>query len=173
MKRVADVVRTDHFLGVRFAINVFLGSIVAWIAVYYLTKGSPIWAMAALIASSEPVVGQAAKMFRSTLINTAVGCAVGLAFLTVGDPTPWKIPFALALAILLSTYVVRIPVMWRQAPITAAIVIAASLSGHSEKSGMEAGLMRVLEVLIGAIVGVSMSWIGSRIVPLRELDEPV
>ncbi len=160
--------RADRFLGVRFAINVFFGSIVAWTIVYFVTKGSPIWAMASLVASSEPLWRDATKMFRSVLVNTGVGCAVGLGFLLIGHPTPWKIPFALALAVLLSAYVVRIPTMWRQAPITAAIVIAASLSSHSAKGGMDAGLMRVLEVAIGCVVGVSMSWLAARIAPLPE-----
>jgi len=168
---VIQNVRKDHFLGVRFAINVFVGSIVAWIVVWYATKSSPIWAMASVVASSEPLVRQAAKMFRSVLINTCVGCAVGLAFLAIGHPTPWKIPFALAIAVLLSTYVVRIPTMWRHAPITAAIVIAASLSTHSARGGIHVGLLRVLEVLIGCIVGISVSFVGSRLAPVPELED--
>lgn len=167
LKLVASM-RADHFIGVRFAINVFFGSIVAWLIVYFVTKGSPIWAIASLVASSEPVWRNATTMFRSVLINSAVGCVVGLAFLAIGHPTPWKIPFALALAVLLSSYVVRIPTMWRQAPITAAIVIAASLTTHSARGGMDAGFMRVLEVAIGSVVGVSMSWLASRVVPVPE-----
>ena len=42
--------------------------------------------------------------------------------------TEWVRYFALAVTVLISSYVVRIKTMWRQAPITAAIVIAAGIS---------------------------------------------
>ena len=125
--RLLDRMREDRFLGVRFAVNVFLATIITWLLLRLSTRANPIWAVASMIASSEPVVTQGLKIFRSRLINTTVGCAVGLLFVMTGEPTPWKVPFALAVTVLLSAYVVRIPVMWRQAPITAAIVIAGSL----------------------------------------------
>ena len=49
-----------------------------------------------MIAASDPQVNEAVRMFRSRIINVLVGCAVGLFFLVVGDPTEWKLPFALA-----------------------------------------------------------------------------
>ena len=95
--------------------------------------------MASMIASSEPIVKQGLKMFRSRLINTLVGCSAGLLFLAIGEPTPWKLPFALAITVPLASYVVRVQVMWRQAPIIAAIVIAGSLSVHSNMAAWKAG----------------------------------
>ena len=115
---------------------------------------------------------QAIKMFRSRLINTLVGCSIGLAFVAVGEPTPWKLPFALALAVLLSSYVVRIKVMWRQAPITAAIVIAGSLATNSAYSGFEIGLRRVAEVIAGSIVGLIVSWLMATVWPIDEGTKP-
>jgi uncharacterized membrane protein YccC len=162
----------DGLLGVRFTVNVFIATIVVWIGIRWFSHANPIWAIASMVASSEPVVKQALKMFRSRLINTLVGCAVGLLFVSIGEPTPWKFPFALALAVLLSSYVVRIPVMWRQAPITAAIVIAGSLSEHSKIVGMEVGLRRVIEVIFGCLIGLGVSWLMSRIWPLREHTNP-
>jgi uncharacterized membrane protein YccC len=156
----------DSFLGVRFAVNVFVASIFVWIALRFFTHESPIWAMSSMIASSEPVVKQGLNMFRSRLINTLVGCAVGLLFLLVGEPTPWKLPFALAITVLLASYIVRIQVMWRQAPITAAIVIAGSLSAHSKMSGIESGVRRVIEVIFGCVVALVVSWLIARIWPV-------
>ena len=107
--KMLDRLLEDKLLGVRFAVNVFIASIIVWITLRFFTDASPIWAIASMIASSEPVVKQGLKMFRSRLINTLVGCAVGLLFLSVGEPTAWKIPFTLAIAVLLASYVVRIP----------------------------------------------------------------
>jgi hypothetical protein len=166
--KVVARLQEDDLLGVRFALNVFIASIIVWIILRFFTHASPIWAIASMIASSEPVVRQGLKMFRSRLINTLVGCTVGLAFLAIGEPEPWKLPFALALTVLLASYVVRIPVMWRQAPITAAIVIAGSLSEHSKLVGAEIGLRRVAEVIFGCLVALAVSWLMSRVWPVRD-----
>ena len=157
----------DKLLGVRFAVNVFIASIIVWITLRFFTHAYPIWALASMIASSEPVVKQGLKMFRS-LINTSVGCAVGLLFLSVGEPTAWKIPFTLAIAALLASYVVRIPVMWRQAPITATVVIAGSLSTHSNMVGVVSGLRRVVEVIFGCVVALVVSWLMAKIWPVPD-----
>ena len=158
----------DGFLGVRFAMNTFMSSIIVWSGIVTFSHANPIWALASMVASCEPVVKQGLKMFRSRLINTAVGCAVGLLFVSIGEPTPWKLPFAIAIAVLLSSYIVRIPVMWRQAPITAVIVIAGSLSDRSKFVGAEIGVRRVLEVVFGCLVALGVSWLMARIWPLRE-----
>jgi hypothetical protein len=73
----------------------------------------------------------------------------------------------MAVTVLVSSYVIRIPAMWRQAPITAAIVIAGALQHHDKLTGTEQGLRRVAEVLLGC-VGIAISWLLSRIWPLPE-----
>ena len=164
--KMLERILEDNLLGVRFAVNVFIASIIVWITLRLFPHAHPIWAIASMIASSEPVVRQGLKMFRSRLINTLVGCAVGLLFLSVGEPTAWKLPFALAITVLLASYVVRIPVMWRQAPITAAVVIAGSVSTQSKVLGVESGLRRVSEVIFGCIVGLAVSWLMAKIWPV-------
>ena len=166
--KVLDRLREDNLLGLRFAVNVFIASIIVWITLRFFAHASPIWAIASMIASSEPVVKQGLKMFRSRLINTLVGCAVGLLFLSVGEPTAWKLPFTLAITVLLASYVVRIPVMWRQAPITAAVVIAGGLSTHSKMVGVETGLRRVSEVIFGCVIALAVSWLMAKIWPLPD-----
>jgi uncharacterized membrane protein YccC len=158
----------DDLLGVRFAANVFIASIIVWIGVRFLLHADPIWAMASMIASSEPVVKKGFKFFRSRLANTLVGSTVGLIFVSIGEPSPWRLPFALAITVLLSAYFVRIQVMWRQAPITAAIVIAGSVSAYSKTAGMEVGLLRVGEVIFGCVVALGVSWLMSNIWLVRE-----
>jgi uncharacterized membrane protein YccC len=68
---------------------------------------------------------------------------------------------ALAVTVLLSTYVVRVQVMWRQAPITAAVVIAAGMTHPSTLTVLEIGVRRVGEVLLGCVVGIAVSWLMS------------
>jgi uncharacterized membrane protein YccC len=160
-----NAVRRDS-VGLRFAVNVFIASVVVWYTLEKIVDTNPIWAIASMVAASDPVVKEAARMFRSRTINVLVGCGVGLIFLLIGGSSEWKLPLALAAAVLMSSYVIRIPSMWRQAPITAAIVIAAGLTHHSKLSGVEHGLHKVAEVLYGCLIGLLVSWVMSKLWPI-------
>jgi hypothetical protein len=117
---------------------------------------------------------QAVLTFRSRIINALVGCVVGLLFIAIGgNRVPHiMLPIALAVTVLLSLYVVRIPTMWRQAPISAAFVIAAGLEYHSRKHGLIAGVQRMNEVLFGCLVGLATAWLLSVVWPLPAEHPP-
>ena len=161
----------QDILGIRFAFNVAVATAIVWYSLKYIADTNPIWAIASMVAASDPQVNEAARMFRSRLTNVVVGGAVGLLFLVVGGPAEWMLPFALAVTVLLSSYVIHIQTMWRQAPITAAIVIASGVSSHSKLSGIESGLHKVGEVVFGCVVGLLVSWAMSRIWPIRRPAE--
>jgi len=135
----------------RFALNVFIGSALVWYTLRYFADANPIWAIASMLSAVDPHVDVAARMFRNRIINVLVGCAVGLVFLGIGGANAWELPVALAVTVLVSAYLVRIPTMWRQAPITAAIVIASGLMESSKVAGVEHGLHKVGEVIFGCL----------------------
>src|SRR4030095_15568235 len=108
--------------------------------------------------AADPQPVEARRMFRCRLINVLVGCAVGFSMLLIGDRSDWLLPFALAVAVLISSYVVRIKTMWRQAPITAAIVLAAGISQGAKVAGIATGLHKVAEGLFGCLVGLVGGW---------------
>jgi uncharacterized membrane protein YccC len=155
-------------LGIRFAINVFIGSTITWYTLSRFADTNPIWAIASMIAASDPEVIEAARLFRCRITNVLVGCAVGLLVLVVGGSSEWKLPLALAVTVLVSSYVIHIQTMWRQAPITAAIVIAAGLTYHSKMTGVEHGLHKVGEVIFGCLVGLVVTWTMSKVWPIAE-----
>ena len=157
----------QDILGIRFALNVAIATVIVWYSLKYMVDTNPIWAIASMVAASDPQVTEAARMFRSRLINVLVGGVVGLLFLVVGGPAEWMLPFALAVTVLLSSYVVHIQTMWRQAPITAAIVIASGVTSHSRVSGVEHGLHKVAEVVFGCLVGLLVSWAMAKIWPIN------
>ncbi len=160
----------DDLRGVHYAVNIFLATTVLWIVVKVYGDSNPIWAISSMVATSDPQMKQSVATFRGRMINTLVGCAIGLVFLAVGR-TDWQLPTALALSVLISSYVVRVQTMWRQAPITAAIVIAGSLQHHDKLGALERGAVRVGEVLFGCVVGIVSAWLMSRLWPLREATE--
>jgi uncharacterized membrane protein YccC len=153
----------DHLLGIRFAVNVFIATTIVWFTLKLLGDSNPIWAIASMVAAADPQPEEARRLFRSRLVNVLVGCAVGFCFLVVGGLSDWMIPVALAVTVLISSYVIRIKTMWRQAPITAAIVIAAGVSRSSTLGGIQHGLHKVAEVLFGCIVGLLVSWLMSKV----------
>jgi uncharacterized membrane protein YccC len=158
----------QDLLGVRFAVNVFVATIALWILLRSFANTNPIWAIASTVAASEPVVKNAVRMFRARIINVLVGCAVGLAVLVIGGTSPWKLPIAMSITVLVSSYVVRIQTMGRQAPITAAIVIASGVTEHSKASVIEHGLHKVAEVILDCLMGLLVTWLMSFVWPMPE-----
>ena len=160
------------YVGIHFAANVFVAATLLWLILRLFANLNPIWAISSMIAASDPVVKQAVKTFRGRIVNSLVGCAVGLIVLVVGGTNEMKLPLAMAVAVLVSSYVVRQQVMFRQAPITAAIVIASGLEKHSKLTGVELGVRRVGEVLLGCLVGVLVTWAMSKLWPVPEPGKP-
>jgi uncharacterized membrane protein YccC len=156
--------------GVHLALNVFVATCLLWIVIRKWAGLNPIWAISAMLASSDPHVSEALRSVRGRVINAVLGCATGLTFLLLGGALgasrDWKLPLALAATALISSYIVRVPVMWRQAPITAAIVVASGIEHHSQAISIEIGLRRVGEVLFGCLLGLAVSWVISKVWPL-------
>lgn len=161
--RVVDRMRRDQFLGVHLAVNIFIGTTLLWLLLGVVAGLNPIWAIASLVAASDPQVKQAFANFRARLLNAFIGCTVGVLFLLTGSTSEWLLPFAMAAAALASTYLVRVPTMWRQCPITAALVVASALSQHSGVLGLESGLRRVGEIILGCLFGAIVSWAMSKV----------
>ena len=158
--------REDELRGVRYAANVFVATTVLWIVVKVYGDSNPIWAISAMVATSDPQLKQSLATFRGRLINTLVGCAIGLLVIAVGR-TEWELPTALALSVLVSAYLVQVQTMWRQAPITAAIVVAGSMQQHDKLGALQHATVRVGEVLFGCVVGIASAWLLSKFWPLR------
>ncbi len=81
-------------VGIRFALNVFIATGIVWYALENIADTNPIWAIASMIAASDPQVTEAIRMFRSRIINVLLGCVVGLIFVVIGGPSEWKLPVA-------------------------------------------------------------------------------
>ena len=165
--KLLERILEDDLRGVRYAANVFVATTLLWIAVKVYGDANPIWAISSMVATSDPQLKQSLATFRGRLINTLVGSAIGLLFIAIGR-TDWELPAALAVAVLVSSYLIRVPTMWRQAPITAAIVVAGSMHQHDTLGALERGAARVGEVLFGCVVGIASAWLLSKLWPLRE-----
>ncbi len=167
MKAIERFIKGDTH-GIHYAVSIFVATAVLWIVVHEMAGSSPIWAISSMVATSDPLMKTAVSTFRARIINTLVGCAIGLLFIAIGGTRVITLPLAMAVTVLVSSYVVRIPTMWRQAPISAAFVIAAGLEYHSRIKGLAAGGGRMTEVLFGCVIGLVVTWFVSVIWPLPE-----
>jgi uncharacterized membrane protein YccC len=153
----------EDLTGVRFAINVALATAIVWYALRAASDSNPIWAIASMIAASDPDPEESRRLFKCRLVNVAVGCVAGLVFLVAGGARSWVLPLSLATTVLVSSYLVRIKTMWRQAPITAALVIATGTMHGSVSIGVAHGLKKVAEVVFGCLVGMAVSLVMSKV----------
>jgi len=153
----------ELIVSLRFSVNVFIGTIIVWNTLGLVGASKPLWAIASMIGASDPEPELARQVFRNRLINVVVGCACGLAFLLLAGGRPWVLPVALATTVLIATRVVQVKMMWRQAPITAAIVIAAAVAGQSTQLGVEQALLKVAQVVFGCLVGLLVSRLMSHV----------
>jgi uncharacterized membrane protein YccC len=167
MKAVDRYIQGDMH-GIHYAVSIFIATAILWLIVHKMAKSDPVWAISSMVATSDPLMKQAVLFLRSRIINTLVGCAVGLLFIAIGGERMIMLPLAMAVTVLLSSYVVRISTMWRQAPISAAFIISAGLEYHSRKHGFLAGVGRMNEVLFGCLVGILVAWLVSVVWPLPE-----
>ncbi len=154
--------------GFHYAVSIFIATAILWVCVHMMAQKNPIWAISSMVATSDPLMKNALNFFKARIINALVGCAVGLLFIAIGGSRLLMLPLAMAVTVLLSTYVVRIATMWRQAPITAAFVISAGIEYHSRRHGLSAGVTRMSEVLFGCVVGLAVAWMVSVLWPLPE-----
>ena len=166
--KILDRFTKGHEHGIHYAVSIFLGTAALLALTQRVMQSDPIWAISSMVATSDPLMKQAVLMMRARIINTVVGCLVGLLFIAIGGPAAIMLPIAMAITVMLWSHVIRIQTMWRQAPISAAFVISAGLEHHTRHKGLIAGEDRMWEVLAGCIVGIIAAWIVSVIWPLPE-----
>ena len=77
----------DDLRGVHHAVNIFVATTVLWIIVKVYGDSNPVWAISSMVATSDPQLRQSVTTFKGRLINTLVGCAIGLVFI-VSRPYP-------------------------------------------------------------------------------------
>jgi len=152
--------------GVHYAVSMLIATAALWIIVPRISGNNPVWAISSMVATSDPLMKQAWLIFRWRIANALVGCVIGLAAIAIGGAHIIVLPIAMAITVIVSWYVIRVQTMWRQAPISCAFVIAAGLEHHTRMNGLQAGAVRMFEVLLGCIVGIVVAWIVSRVWPL-------
>src|SRR5262245_48330400 len=120
-------------IGLHYAVRICIGTTAVWLLLRSLgdADADAIWAVISVIVATEPQMQTAVFAFMSRIVNTVIGCTIGLTFLLVAGPEVWVLPLALTVTVLVCTYLVRLSSSWRLAPATAAIIIASGVVEQS------------------------------------------
>lgn len=144
--------------GIRYAVRVLISGVIVWVLLALVAHVDPLWGLISAVVVTDLKVQSAMKNFVSRMLNTLIGCAIGLLFLRLFGASAWVVLLAMALAIIVSADLVKVPISWRIAPITAAIVMTPAYVAHSSHAGLMAALQRTWEVVVGSAVAVGVSY---------------
>jgi uncharacterized membrane protein YccC len=144
--------------GLRYATRMLISGVIVWLILSAGMHADPLWGLISAVVVTEVKVESAWNAFISRLLNTVIGCVVAMAFLKVGGASEWSVLAAMAVATVISSDLVKVPISWRIAPITAAIVMFPAYASHSAHAGLAAAMQRTMEVIIGSAVAVGVSW---------------
>jgi uncharacterized membrane protein YccC len=144
--------------GLRYAVRVLISGVIVWFLLGKLAHTDPLWGLISSVVVTDLKVQSAMNNFVSRMLNTLIGCGIGLLFLKLFGASAWVVLLAMSLAIIVSADLVKVPISWRIAPITAAIVMTPAYVSHSPHAGLEAALQRTGEVVIGSAVAVGVSY---------------
>jgi uncharacterized membrane protein YccC len=143
--------------GARYAVRVLISGSIVWLLLGVVAHVDPLWGLISAVVVTDLKVQSAMNNFVSRMLNTLIGCLTGLLFLKLFGASAWVVLLAMALAVIISADLVRVPISWRIAPITTAIVMTPAYLSHSPHAGLTAAIQRTGEVVVGSVVAVIVS----------------
>lgn len=149
--------------GLRFALRILCSGLFVWLILSVGLKLNPQWGLISTVIVTNVKAETAWMACISRVMNTLIGAVVGLGVVWLLGTSEWSILVAMAISTVISADVVRVPVSWRIAPVTAVIVACPAYWDHSSHEAMSAAGQRVLEVLVGSIVAVLVSYLSGRL----------
>jgi uncharacterized membrane protein YccC len=145
--------------GWQYAVRILIGCVIVWFVLQLIHHPNPLWALISVIIVTEPELGAAFLAFNSRMVNTLIGCAVGLSFLYLLGPSYWSILLGIIVSVILCTHFIRVPGSWRVAPVTVAILMTPSVLGGGRAAGLAVAIDRTEEVLLGSAAALLITYV--------------
>lgn len=143
--------------GLELGVRIVVGAAIVWLIALRFPHHDPLWGMISVVIVSDTELNASLTAFRGRVLNTMIGCAIGLLALYAIGPQSWSILIAMLVAVLVSSnFALTVPV-WRIAPVSVAIVMTPGLLIGSRTAGTPIALVRTAWVLIGSAVAVVVS----------------
>jgi uncharacterized membrane protein YccC len=143
-----------------FITRILLGSIIVWWSLNYLHDNKKVWALISVIVVSDPDFNAVRQTVIARIVNTIMGCLLGLAFIYLLGVTIWSLLCAIAVSVLLSTSFKKYPSSWKLAPVTVVIVMTPSVVENTlPDQAISIALIRTGEVLYGSLVAFVLGFV--------------
>jgi uncharacterized membrane protein YgaE (UPF0421/DUF939 family) len=149
--------------GWQYALRILIGCVVAWLVFGRLHHPNPLWALISVIIVTEPELAAAFLAFNSRIVNTLVGCAVGMLFLYFFGASYWSVLIGIIFSVIICTNFIRVPGSWRVAPVTVAILMVPSVHGMDRHASLMVAIDRMEEVLLGSAVALLITYAAAMI----------
>ncbi|MET0907763.1 MAG: FUSC family protein [Tardiphaga sp.] len=157
LKRVVAFFRA-HTIELGLGIRVTAAALTALVVALTIGLKLPLWAVLTSIIVTQMSVGRSLKATRDYLIGTVGGALYGGAVaILIPHSNEGMLLLVLVLAVLPLAFIAAINASLNVAPVTAIIVLLLPLMNHN--TPLESAIDRVLEVTVGAITGLLVSFI--------------
>lgn len=157
LKRIYGYFRS-HTIELGLGIRVTAAALSALVIALTVGLKLPLWAVLTSIIVTQMSVGRSLKATRDYLIGTIGGALYGGAVaILIPHSNEGMLLLVLVLAVLPLAFIAAINPSLNVAPVTAIIVLLLPLMNHN--TPLESAIDRVLEVTVGAITGLMVSFI--------------
>jgi len=144
--------------GLQYAFRIFIGCVIVWLVLDRVAHHNSLWALISVIIVTEPDLSAALQAFYSRVINTLIGCAIGLIFLYLFGPAPIWILLGVTASVFLCTTLISVPGSWRVAPVTVVIVMTPGVLVGDRSASLSVAIERTVEVLFGCAVALVITY---------------
>jgi hypothetical protein len=157
LKRVVGFFRA-HTIELGLGIRVTAAALSALVIALTIGLKLPLWAVLTSIIVTQMSVGRSLKATRDYLVGTIGGAVYGGAVaILIPHANEGMLLLVLVLAVLPLAFIAALNPSLNVAPVTAIIVLLLPLMNHN--TPLESAIDRVLEVSVGAITGLLVSFI--------------
>ena len=147
-----------------YASKTFLGGAICWYGLTALGMPHPIWSVITVMIVSDPDLTTTRTLVAARIINTLVGCAVGLLAMLLFGYSPLVSLAAAAVTVLLITAIKDYPTNWRLAPVTVVILMDAGRLAANHRDQITYALLRAGEITIGCCVALFLAMLYTRLI---------
>lgn len=154
-----------------YALRIVLGCMIVWWTLDFFHDTKKLFALISVIVVTDPDFANLRTSMISRIVNTIIGCGIGLLFVYFTGIHIWTVMLAISIAVIISTSFRNYPSSWKLAPVTVLIVMMPLLPLTGIKDTVNVALIRSGEVLYGSLVAFVLGWIFTMVEGKKEKSE--
>lgn len=158
-------------LSIAYFSIIIVGATISWFILRWIGVDNPVWAIISVALVSDPDSQAATTLVKTRVINTLVGCFMGLLCLLVFGYSLFAMLATVGVTIFLVTSYAHYPANWRLAPVTVIILMDAARQAVTYSEQMYFALLRAGEIALGCCVAIGLGYIYKRLFKSPSTDK--